>query len=1564
MNKNLPLNPYIAGNPVTGSHFFGREDVFRAVMQMLRHQNENAIVLYGQRRIGKTSVVFELERRLTSEGKFTLVYLDLMDRAAKPLDEVLYEIAKYIAAKTGRTAPRRRKFDSAGVYFRQTFLPSAAKAAATGGLVLLLDEFDVLANPAPNQAGEAFFPYLRGWMADMKYVKFIFVIGRRPEELSLDTMATFKGVGAARVSLLERAMAEAVVRQSELNGSLRWKESAIEKVWEWAQGHPYFTQLLCSVVWENAYDANPDTAPLIDAAEVDAAIDKTLERGTNAFHWLWDGLPPAERVVMAAMAEAGDVVITPSQLVDILNRSGVRLIVRALELAPDNLAKWELFRPSNGGYRFNVPLLRLWVVSNQPLRRVKAELDRLDPAANSFYQVGQFFYDKGQRSQAEKQLREALRINLNHLKSRLLLGRILLEDARVAESVDILQQAYEYAPEEARADLINALLAWADIQPDLEKLATYERLLEIDPKQRLAKEQQRAIWMDRGKAAVRQNDQDGAWMAFKKAYEQDETAARAELINTLLALTDIQPDSEKLATYERILKFDPDHSIAQERRRAIWIAQGEEALKQDELEKALAAFWQADDPERVYQIEQLIRERKFEAQWKIVEEHKARENWEGALKICETLLTEYPDKGELLKGELEKAQNQAWLVQRYNEALGALQVGNAENAQRLLAEVIAKQPNFKGAAGHLLRATIGIDAFGLQQKLTEEQQGHLKAETKVVELQATLEAAKTNAKSLQTELEGVKQGRHDAETKIVELQATLAAAKTNAESLRTELEEAKQGRHEAKTNVVKLQTALETAKIEAESLRTALEEEKKKLKVLKWILSRIEQVIRGLLSLLHAFFAWIQSQLYSFFAWIRLKLENRGHQQGVWLASSVMWLPFFVAAALPWLITHAGVYAWQNGTVMTLVLMVWFLTGALGHREAFAEILNFLPQRLKSWKLPVVILVLVSAIVFFVVIVPTLAVPLASGIMSRNSSLVWLMLFILGIGMAAFVAWKVRDRVVMVVGFIALFGLLINVSFDADLAGLGFNPFVKARHTVAQAVRSQVLAKAGTNRLYLRAEYLKQALLKDDNATAAYYALTLCYHDSLDLFTTGRFRWHFGKTVYSKAVELACSGKGFESRNMAMFLRRLQDDRTLGWLYQEYARTENPRAKQLCLFVLDGFATDPDVRVKSRIKAWLGVEQFREPNPEVTEAMQQLFAKLKSKYTLAKGDTYSMLTMVDRMKQVLSKGDEDEVADYALALSNHDSLGLLTTRRHYSLLDDNFYTKAVSLLQTDDEFESKSMALFLRQLKDPRFLDLIYHEYSRADSAKTKQLCLFVLEGFAADSSEYVKRELKAWLGVERLKEQPFEIAESLEQAYSRLKLKNLLGSKDMPATVQMVLDQKLALLHNQKPKAAEYALVLSDHDSLGLFTSAGRYRTVLDDDFYAKAVTLLSSQNAFESRSMALFLRRLQDARSLNMIDRQYSRAKDPTAKLLCLFVLDGFAANTNDQVKSEVGAWLQEKLKWEQAPELIKALEQTRVKFPMPAPQMPPVVEEHPAAADTNSTAEPPAPDSTKSQ
>jgi hypothetical protein len=92
----IPLNPYVAGNPVGDSPaFVGRVDALREVLRVLRRSQDNAVVLYGQRRIGKTSILQHLAAWLSRIGPYRPVYFDLQDQAAWPLGRVLRELATH-----------------------------------------------------------------------------------------------------------------------------------------------------------------------------------------------------------------------------------------------------------------------------------------------------------------------------------------------------------------------------------------------------------------------------------------------------------------------------------------------------------------------------------------------------------------------------------------------------------------------------------------------------------------------------------------------------------------------------------------------------------------------------------------------------------------------------------------------------------------------------------------------------------------------------------------------------------------------------------------------------------------------------------------------------------------------------------------------------------------------------------------------------------------------------------------------------------------------------------------------------------------------------------------------------------------------------------------------------------------------------------------------------------------------------------------------------------------------------------------------------------------------------
>lgn len=514
----LPLNPYIAGNPVGNtSAFIGRDDILRTVLSALRQPEQNAITLYGQRRIGKTSILQALAQLLPQEGPYIPVYFDLQDKAAWQLEQVLEDLANTIN-RSLKLSPVLWGGDIRQ-QFRAEWLPGILQSLPVdSSLVLLFDEFDVLADPATGQAAADFFPYLRDLLnLDRTRLQFIFVIGRTPDDLSSIALSVFKGTPSTRVSLLSERNTEKLARISEANHSLLWSKDAIQTVWELTHGHPFLVQSLCSQVWERSYEET-NTPEQVGTEQVLAAIPATLDASRNTLEWLWDGLSPAQRIVAAALAQAGAKAVDDIELERILREGGVRLVIRELQDAPKLLQDWDLLESDPQGYRFRVELLRRWIEQNRPLKRVQSEVDRVQPLAESLYNAALGYYEKEEYSEAEKSLQAALRANPSHIRANEMLADLLIVQNRLESARQLLEALYQTAPALARPRLVQVYLQLAQAEGDENtQLTLLEKIFAIQPDDSNANSLKHKIWNSRAENALEHKDLQAALVAFRNA---------------------------------------------------------------------------------------------------------------------------------------------------------------------------------------------------------------------------------------------------------------------------------------------------------------------------------------------------------------------------------------------------------------------------------------------------------------------------------------------------------------------------------------------------------------------------------------------------------------------------------------------------------------------------------------------------------------------------------------------------------------------------------------------------------------------------------------------------------------------------------------------------------------------------------------------------------------------------------------------------------------------------------------------------------------------------------------
>jgi len=524
----LPSCPYIAGPPlISAQGFWGRQTVLNQVIDELKNSTAaKHIVLFGQRRIGKTSLLHQI-RRLLPKRDFLTVFFNLQDMAKKPLGEVLDELARSIVDNAGLKDFPVFSYDDNEVLFYTEFLPQLYKRIPRKRhIVLLLDEFDALdefaaTNLSDNKAARAFFPFLRRLMSEEERLNFVCAFGRQAEDVS-NYEATFKGSTLCPIWVLDEVSTRDLILQAEKNATLHFTEDAIERIMHLTRGHPYFTQLICERIWYQVRRPDINNIPTVSAMDVEKAIPLALEAGAQGMEWLWGegGLSPAERIYSSALAEAAD----PGQ--EIAHANVVRALAshttrgqhQEVDSARQYLVKRQILneiRPQV--YSFEIEFFHLWVKKHKPLSLVKDELDKLNPRANNFFKMGMAVFDKGEWQEAIGYFREALQHSPTHFGAQLNLGLALQRCEKTDDAILELEKAYNI-DHEALDELVIALLKRAEVYSQEAKYdaasAVYNHILSLDPSNELAKQGMNIV-VGKQKMLSQPSEQTGSRLASK-----------------------------------------------------------------------------------------------------------------------------------------------------------------------------------------------------------------------------------------------------------------------------------------------------------------------------------------------------------------------------------------------------------------------------------------------------------------------------------------------------------------------------------------------------------------------------------------------------------------------------------------------------------------------------------------------------------------------------------------------------------------------------------------------------------------------------------------------------------------------------------------------------------------------------------------------------------------------------------------------------------------------------------------------------------------------------------------
>ena len=358
-------NPYIVGMPLTERQevFVGRADVSAEIERLLMTKNGPALLLYGQRRMGKTSLLHNLGRLLPST--VVPLFVDLQGPASHAIDHVglLLNIARGMIKSAGRQrslslpALSREALEVDPFTQFDEWLDEVGEALGPVTALLALDEIEALdaALTEGRFSEAAVLGMLRHIIQHRPHFKILLATSH-----SLDELRRWAGylinVQVVHLGYLCESEARQLIERPVKDFPLIYQPEATRRVLALTSGHPALIQLLCREIVVLKNKQHSDVRMFVRPADVEEAIPRVLERGTVFyFHHIaeqveWNGL-----AILRFMAARGEGAVVSKQ--ELASQIPVpEELAHTLAL----LIRRDLIEPVGTGYRFKVQLLRCW----------------------------------------------------------------------------------------------------------------------------------------------------------------------------------------------------------------------------------------------------------------------------------------------------------------------------------------------------------------------------------------------------------------------------------------------------------------------------------------------------------------------------------------------------------------------------------------------------------------------------------------------------------------------------------------------------------------------------------------------------------------------------------------------------------------------------------------------------------------------------------------------------------------------------------------------------------------------------------------------------------------------------------------------------------------------------------------------------------------------------------------------------------------------------------------------------------------------------------------------------
>jgi hypothetical protein len=368
-------NPYVAGNPVTGKLFVGRDDILQRIEELWTQPDQiSSIVLYGHRRMGKTSILRNLPGRFgphTHIIDFNLQRVGMIDQLADLIYRLAIELHDALPTTLQTHIPEPTEDQYYNTNNPTTQLDRLLKQIQThrqtDRFILAIDEFEILEDLITQGKIEpTIIAYLRALIQTYPWFILIFAGLHTLQEMTENYWnPLFGSVTRIPVSTLSPASAYQLITNPTDDFLLDYDQDAIDRIIQLSGGQPYLTQLLCQSLITRfnriRFEERREIEPRFTLTDVETIVSNPdFYRDGNAyFSALWDQATethaPTQHLILRALTQSP---LKLSELTHLIPNSN-------LQSALQTLLEHDVIALETDRYTYRVELLRLWVQRSQ-----------------------------------------------------------------------------------------------------------------------------------------------------------------------------------------------------------------------------------------------------------------------------------------------------------------------------------------------------------------------------------------------------------------------------------------------------------------------------------------------------------------------------------------------------------------------------------------------------------------------------------------------------------------------------------------------------------------------------------------------------------------------------------------------------------------------------------------------------------------------------------------------------------------------------------------------------------------------------------------------------------------------------------------------------------------------------------------------------------------------------------------------------------------------------------------------------------------------------------------------